>query len=114
MIKYEINLPDAWAESSRGLRPEEFLEFLARAREIQSLLERQTEARQRRILFWFLLGTGAVVLGVSLFLLVVHTFSWGVLPGSTAEILAGSIAGEFVAMLWFVVRYLFPQGGRNG
>ena len=113
MRRYEIDLSDASAETIKDISSGAFQVFVERVERLQILDARRTEARQRAVLFWYLIVTGTTILGISVFLIIGQSLGRTNLPDAAISTLIGSVAAEFIGMLWLVVRYLFPQGGRD-
>jgi hypothetical protein len=109
----EVELPNSLAEFLVAAPGEDLDSLIEKAHRFLALGERQTEAVLRK---WTAIGlwiVGVIVLGVSLFLIVGQAFEWSHLPDMAVTTLIGSVAAEFVAMFYVVVRYLFPHGGRK-
>ena len=113
MTRYEIDLSDASAETIKDISSDAFEVFVERVEKLQILDARRTEAWQRGVLFWYLIVTGTIILGFSVFLIIGQSLGRTYLPDAAISTLIGSVAVEFVGMLWLVVRYLFPQGRRD-
>jgi hypothetical protein len=103
-----LELPDGVIEWLQTAPEDHVRKVISGALAIQHLAERRTEAGLRKWIAVWLGVSSATVLGVSLFLLVGQAFGVVSLPEQTLSALALSIAGEFVGMFYFVVRYLFP------
>lgn len=113
MKRIGIFLPDASVEDMQQFTEEEFDVLLARAERFQILTQKKEEAGLRRMTAWYLLGAGSLILLVSLGLIVTQAVGITTLPESAITTLIGSVAVEFIGMLWMVIRYLFPQGKQN-
>ncbi|MBI4082776.1 MAG: hypothetical protein HY423_09215 [Candidatus Lambdaproteobacteria bacterium] len=109
MKPVEVTVPDDLTKQLGDLSRKE----LDIALGLQVLAERQDVAIMRKSVNRFLLWSGGTVLGVSLFLIVCQAFGWSNLPDAAITTLIGSVAVEFVGMLWMVVRYLFQGGNRD-
>ena len=114
MKPVEIFLPDIFAEDVANLSPEEYDQFLARVEKIQVLKNTFQKTGFRKVTFWYLLGTGSIILTVSLSLIISQAFGVTKLPDDAITALIGSVAVEFVGMLWMVIRSLFSQGSNDG
>ena len=114
MKPFEVILPDILAEDIANLSLEEYDQFLARVDKLQALKTTYQEAGFRKVIFWYLLGTGSVILTVSLGLVITQALEITKLPDSAIATLIGSVAVEFVGMLWMVIRSLFSQGSKDG
>ena len=114
MKHVELFLPDDFAEELAKLSIDENNIILGRLERLQSLQQRQDEAGLRKVIFWYLLGTGSIILTVSLGLVTTQALGVTKLPDTAIATLIGSVAVEFVGMLWMVVRYLFSQGSKYG
>ena len=114
MKPFEVILPDILAEDIANLSLEEYDQFLARVDKLQALKTTYQEAGFRKVIFWYLLGTGSIILSVSLGLIITQALGITKLPDTAITTLIGSVAVEFVGMLWMVVRYLFTQGSKDG
>lgn len=108
-----VELPDADALLAfvEQLKDKDVNQLLAYAERSADLARRRQEARLRTTVAWFLLGAGALILLVSLALVVGQATGHTELPSPAIATLIGTIAVEYVAMLWAVVRYLFPGVG---
>lgn len=114
MKHVELFLPDDFAEDLAKHSIEENNIILGYLERYQFLQQSQDEAGLRKVTFWYLLGTGTIILTVSLGLITTQAFGMTKLPNSAITTLIGSVAVEFVGMLVLVVRYLFTQGRKNG
>jgi hypothetical protein len=114
MKNITVVLPDKIADELQTFSAEDINSSLEQAGAFQDLSERQDRADMRKTLLWFLLPACGVVLTVSLFLIVCKAVGWSSLPDTAIDALIGSVAVEFVGMLWSVVRYLFPQPNPKG
>ena len=114
MKHVEVILPDNFAEDLANLFIEENNIILDKLERLQFLQQRQEEAGLRKITFWYLLGTGSIILTVSLGLITTQALGLTKLPDTAIATMIGSVAVEFVGMLWMVVRYLFSQGSKDG
>ncbi len=113
MRHIEVFLPDAFAEELVNLSPEEFDLLLDRTERLHFIIERREEAALRKHTAYYLLWAGSIILVVSLTLISLNAFNITRLPDNAVITLIGSVAVEFIGMLWMVVRYLFPQGIRD-
>ncbi len=107
MKPIEVFLPDAFAEEIVNLSPDEFDLLLARTERLHTISQRREEAALRKLTAYYLLWAGSVILVVSLALIVLNAFNITNLPDNAVITLIGSVAVEFIGMLWMVVRYLF-------
>ena len=109
----EVILSDVAVELLKNASEEEVAAFFQMLERQQNLAERQSDAGLRKLTAGYLLLAGSVILLVSLGLIVGQAFDVSKLPDAAITTLIGSVAVEFVGMLWLVVRYLFSQGSEN-
>lgn len=109
MSRIEVFLPDASADELGKLSSAELSVLLEQAERFQELGKRQDEAALRKVVVWYLLGAATVVLLFSLAAIGGQAIGWLLLPDAAITTLVGSVAVEFVGMLWMAVRYLFPR-----
>ncbi len=107
MKKVEVQLPDLFTEQFEALSKEEIGSHLEKLERLQSISQKREEAGLRKYIAYYLLVTGSIVLSVSLALIVLQAFGITNLPNTAIATLIGSVAVEFIGMLWMVVRYLF-------
>jgi len=105
-----VDLPQGIAESALGATDEEFLRELIRADKALALTRRHDEGRLRKLFAYYLLGAGSLILVTSLGMIVAAALGRSHLGEMANAALIGSVAAEFVGMLYFVVRYLFREG----
>ena len=114
MKNLEVFFPDASAEEVAKLSGEDYDSFVSKVERLLSLQEKQQEAGLRKFTAKYLLVAGSIILTVSLGLITTQAFGLTKLPDEAITALIGSVAFEFVGMLWMVVRYLFTQGSKDG
>jgi hypothetical protein len=102
-----VEFPDADAESLLGATDEGFTNAMGRADLLLGLAHRQDEGRLRKFFAYYLLGAGTIILATSLWLVVAAALGQSSLGEMSVATLIGSVAAEFLGMLYFVVRYLF-------
>lgn len=106
MKPVEVQLPDDVSVSH-------ILEYSDRDFEamlgLQKLQDMRQKTAMRKYAALFLFPSGAVVLLTSLGLIVGQAIGVTHLPESTITTLVGSVAVEFVGMLWLVIKYLFEK-----
>jgi putative flippase GtrA len=107
--RIEIDLPDSFAQQVSGWSSDEVNRYLDQVERFRQIGQRQQEARLRNIVTRYLLVTGTVILAVSLLLIVFSALGRSHLPDSAVATLIGSVAVEFVGMLYLVVKYLFRE-----
>lgn len=108
MRRIEVELRDSFLSAMERVSGEDLESALDGVERYQELERRRQEARLRTTVAWFLLGAGALILLVSLALVIGQATGHTELPTAAIATLIGAIAVEYVAMLWAVVRYLFP------
>jgi hypothetical protein len=104
-----VELPEGTAESALGATDEGFIRALIRADKALGLTRRHDEGRLRKLFAYYLLGAGTVILVTSLALVVMTALGASKLGEASVATLIGSVAAEFLGMLYFVVRYLFRE-----
>ena len=109
MTRIVFELPDGAAESVLGATDGDFDQALYRTDKWLGLTRRHDEGRLRKLFAYYLLGTGTLILVTSLGLVVAAALGWSHLGETSNAALIGSVAAEFVGMLYFVVRYLFSR-----
>jgi hypothetical protein len=109
MRRIESDLPDAFSTLVADLSADEMDALLGRAERMRQINERHDEAKLRKVVAWYLLGAGTVILATSLALIVMTALGRARLGEAALSTLIGSVAVEFVGMLYLVVRYLFRE-----
>ena len=109
MTRIQFDLPDALSPLVADLSADELDTLLGRAERLRKMGERHDEATLRKVVAWYLLGAGTVILATSLVLIVLTALGRARLGEAAVSTLIGSVAVEFVGMLYLVVRYLFRE-----
>jgi hypothetical protein len=109
MRRVESDLPDSLLALVADLSADKMDVVLGRAERLRELGERHDEARLRKFFAYYLLVAGTVILATSLWLVVAAALGRSSLGETSVAALIGSVAAEFLGMLYFVVRYLFRE-----
>lgn len=109
MKRIEVDLPEALVDALERSSDAEFPVALERVDGLLRLSHRHAEGRLRTFFAYYLLTTGSLILIVSLVLIVHAALGRSALESSAVATLIGSVAVEFVGMLYLVVRYLFRE-----
>jgi len=113
MKPVEVFLSDPTVKDLGKIPPEEFQRFVDRMERVHVFQEQQRKADLRSFTAKYLLGAGSIILSVSLGLIITQALGLTKLPDTAIATLIGSVAVEFVGMLWMVIRYLFSEGVRD-
>ncbi len=107
MKPLEASLPGSFSDALKEISSRGMNNALDGMERIQAMEQRREEAGLRKFFAGYLVAAGSVVLVFSLFMVVSVAWGWAKLPPGAVATLIGSVAVEFVGMLWLVVRYLF-------
>jgi hypothetical protein len=109
MRRIELDLPEDLADSALGATDEDFVRTMIQEERILGLRRRREEGRLRKVFAYYLLIAGTLILVTSLALVVMTALGASKLGEASVATLIGSVAAEFLGMLYFVVRYLFRE-----
>lgn len=109
MSRIVVELPDDKVQAVADWSSLDMERQLDRVERVRRIGERHEEARLRKFVARYLLSAGSIILAVSLGLIVHAALGRSALEASAVATLIGSVAVEFVSMLYLVVRYLFRE-----
>lgn len=109
MTRFEFELPDEIVAEAQDATEADLVGTIVLAERILAISRRHSEGRLRTVFAYYLLVTGSLILVVSLGLICYSAINHSNLGEGALSALIGSVATEFIGMLYFVVRYLFSR-----